>query len=59
MNLRVETITPYVPGFSSLKAESIDLGFNMLRRLDDNWRNGTNCSISAWRKLWGCFHAIN
>jgi Acetyltransferase (GNAT) family. len=55
LNLRVETITPYVPGFSSLKAESIDLGFNMLRRLDDNWRNGTNCFDLPGEKLLGLF----
>lgn len=55
LNLRVEKITPAIPGFSQLKAESMYLGFNMLRRLDDNWRNGTNRFDLPGEKLLGLF----
>ncbi|MBK0095762.1 GNAT family N-acetyltransferase [Erwinia sp. S63] len=55
LNLRVEKITPDIHGFSQLKAESIELGFNMLRRLDDNWRNGTNRFDLPGEKLLGLF----
>ena len=35
--LLIEPVTPDEPGYIALKAESIALNFNMLRRLEENW----------------------
>lgn len=43
--LLIEPVTPDEPGYISLKAESIALNFNMLRRLDENWLRGA----TGWR----------
>ncbi|WP_045047285.1 GNAT family N-acetyltransferase [Rouxiella chamberiensis] len=42
MNMIIMNITPDKRGFSRLKEESMSNGFNMLRRLEDNWLNGQN-----------------
>ncbi|MFN2882115.1 GNAT family N-acetyltransferase, partial [Escherichia coli] len=36
--LLIEPVTPDEPGYIALKAESIALNFNMLRRLEENWQ---------------------
>lgn len=42
MNMVIENMTPDNKGFSKLKEESMPAGFNMLRRLEENWFNGQN-----------------
>lgn len=39
MNIIIANITPDNKGFMALKAESMAAGFNMLRRLKENWQN--------------------
>lgn len=42
MNILIAKITPDNNGFLALKEESMAAGFNMLRRLEENWLNGQN-----------------
>lgn len=42
MTLNITTITPVVDGFQPLKQASVEEGFNMLRRLEENWLNQHN-----------------
>ena len=42
MNFIIAKITPDDKGFKALKEESMAAGFNMLRRLEENWLNGQN-----------------
>ena len=55
MNVTIEDITPDYSGFLELKAESIAAGFNMLRRLEDNWLNGQNRFDKPGEKLSGFY----
>lgn len=55
MNTVIEKITPDNKGFSFLKAESMAAGFNMLRRLDENWLNGQNRFDKAGENLLGFY----
>lgn len=43
MKTRIESITTACEGFRELQSESMAMGFNMLRRLEENWLNRTNC----------------
>lgn len=54
-HLLLETITPAEPGFIALKAESLSLNFNMLHRLEENWRRGENRFNAPGEKLLGAF----
>lgn len=53
MDLLTATITPATAGFLALMDESIHLRFNMLRRLDENWRSGDNRFDAPGEKLLG------
>ncbi len=55
MKVTIEDITPDCRDFSELKAESIAAGFNMLRRLEDNWLNGQNRFDKPGEKLSGFY----
>lgn len=53
--LLIEPVTPDEPGYIALKAESIALNFNMLRRLEENWQRGENRFNAPGEKLLGAF----
>lgn len=53
--LLIEPVTPDEPGYIALKAESIALNFNMLRRLEENWQRGENRFNAPGEKLLGRF----
>lgn len=53
--LLIEPVTPEEPGYIALKAESIALHFNMLRRLEENWQRGENRFNAPGEKLLGAF----
>ncbi|MDY1037485.1 GNAT family N-acetyltransferase [Lelliottia sp. CFBP8978] len=53
--LLIEPVTPDEPGYIALKAESIALNFNMLRRLEENWLRGENRFNAPGEKLLGAF----
>lgn len=53
--LLIEPVTPDEPGYIALKAESIALRFNMLRRLEENWQRGENRFNAPGEKLLGRF----
>ncbi len=55
MNIIIANITPDNKGFLELKAESMAAGFNMLRRLEENWLNGQNRFDKAGEKLLGFY----
>lgn len=55
MNIIITNITPASKGFLALKSESISAGFNMLRRLEENWLNRQNCFDKPGEKLSGFF----
>ncbi len=51
--LLIEPVTPDEPGYIALKAESIALNFNMLRRLEENWQRGENRFNAPGESCWG------
>ena len=53
--LLIEPVTPDEPGYIALKAESIALNFNMLRRLEESWQRGENRFNAPGEKLLGAF----
>ncbi len=55
MNIIIANITPDTPGFFALKAESMAAGFNMLRRLEENWLSRQNRFDKPGEKLAGAF----
>ena len=55
MKTRIESITTACEGFRELQSESMAMGFNMLRRLEENWLNRTNCFDKPGEKLSGFF----
>ena len=55
MNIIITNITPDNPGFGELKAESMAAGFNMLRRLEENWLSGQNRFDKPGEKLSGFY----
>ncbi|EMK7763801.1 TPA: GNAT family N-acetyltransferase [Yersinia enterocolitica] len=55
MNNIIANITPENKGFLELKVESMSAGFNMLRRLDENWLNGQNHFDKAGENLLGFY----
>lgn len=55
MNIVITNITPDNPGFGELKAESMAAGFNMLRRLEENWLSGQNRFDKPGEKLSGFY----
>lgn len=42
MDIKFASLTPNSPGFIELRSQSMAEGFNMLRRLEENWLSGHN-----------------
>lgn len=55
MTITLANITPDSQGFVTLQTQSMAAGFNMLRRLEENWRNGQNRFDKPGEKLAGAF----
>ncbi|MBU4682512.1 GNAT family N-acetyltransferase [Cedecea davisae] len=55
MNTQFTSITPDCQEFAELRAQSIAAGFNMLRRLDENWQSGLNRFDRPGEKLLGAY----
>lgn len=53
--LRIMLVTPDNKGFASLKAQSVEEHYNMLRRLEANWLSGENRFDLPGEKLLGVF----
>ncbi|MBU9809776.1 MULTISPECIES: GNAT family N-acetyltransferase [Yersiniaceae] len=53
MDIQLINVTPDSPGFAELKSQSMAEGFNMLRRLEDNWLSGQNRFDRPGEKLIG------
>ena len=53
MDIQLTNVTPDSPGFAELKSQSMAEGFNMLRRLEDNWLSGQNRFDRPGEKLIG------
>jgi len=53
MNIHLTNITPDCPGFAELRSQSMAEGFNMLRRLEENWLSGQNRFDRPGEKLIG------
>jgi len=55
MNIHYARITPDSTGFGPLKSQSIAGGFNMLRRLEENWLSGDNRFDRPGESLMGAY----
>jgi len=55
MDIHFADITPDSPGFLALRAQSMAEGFNMLRRLNENWLSGHNRFDRPGEKLIGAY----
>lgn len=55
MDIQFANLTPYSLGFVALKSQSMAEGFNMLRRLEDNWLSGHNRFDKPGEKLIGAY----
>jgi GNAT superfamily N-acetyltransferase len=55
MDIKFSTFTPNSLGFAELRSQSLAEGFNMLRRLEENWLSGDNCFDRPGEKLIGAF----
>lgn len=55
MTITLANITPDRQGFAALQTQSMAAGFNMLRRLEENWRSGQNRFDKPGEKLLGAF----
>lgn len=55
MDIQFAKITPDSTGFGPLKSQSIAGGFNMLRRLEENWLSGHNRFDRPGEKLMGAY----
>lgn len=55
MTITLASITPDTQGFVALQSQSMVTGFNMLRRLEENWRSGQNRFDKPGEKLVGAF----
>jgi len=53
MDIQLTNVTPDSPGFAELRSQSMAEGFNMLRRLEDNWLSGHNRFDKPGEKLIG------
>ena len=53
MDIQLTNVTPESAGFAELKSQSMAEGFNMLRRLEDNWLSGLNRFDGPGEKLIG------
>lgn len=53
MDIQLTNVSPDSPGFAELKSQSMAEGFNMLRRLEDNWLSGKNRFDRPGEKLIG------
>lgn len=53
MDIQLTSVTPDSPGFAELRSQSMAEGFNMLRRLEDNWLSGLNRFDRPGEKLIG------
>ncbi|WP_442892738.1 GNAT family N-acetyltransferase [Cedecea sp. AS113] len=53
--LRIMLVMPDNKGFASLKAQSVEEQYNMLRRLEANWLSGENRFDLPGEKLLGVF----
>lgn len=51
----IAKMTPDQKGFLALKTESMASGFNLLRRLEENWLNGQNRFDKPEEKLFGFY----
>ena len=54
MDIQLTSVTPDSPGFAELRSQSMAEGFNMLRRLEDNWLSGHNRFDRPGEKLIRC-----
>ncbi|MCT4707655.1 GNAT family N-acetyltransferase [Enterobacteriaceae bacterium H16N7] len=55
MDICFTNITPLTLGFAELRTQSISSGFNMLRRLDENWHSCQNRFDRPGEKLLGAW----
>ncbi|EKN5129382.1 GNAT family N-acetyltransferase [Yersinia enterocolitica] len=55
MGIHFANISPDSPGFVELRSQSMAEGFNMLRRLEENWLSGHNRFDRPGEKLIGAF----
>lgn len=55
MNIQFANLTPNSPGFVELRSQSVAEGFNMLRRLEENWLSRQNRFDSPGEKLIGAY----
>jgi GNAT superfamily N-acetyltransferase len=55
MDIQFANLTPHSPEFVELRSQSITEGFNMLRRLEENWRSGYNRFDRPGEKLIGAY----
>lgn len=53
MDIQLTSVTPDSAGFAELRSQSMAEGFNMLRRLEDNWLSGHNRFDRPGEKLIG------
>ena len=55
MDFHFANLTPDSPGFDELRSQSMAEGFNMLRRLEDNWHSRHNRFDRPGEKLIGAY----
>jgi GNAT superfamily N-acetyltransferase len=55
MDIQFANLTPNSPGFVELRSQSMAEGFNMLRRLEENWLSGHNRFERPGEKLIGAY----
>lgn len=55
MDIQLANFTPNSPGFVELRSQSMAEGFNMLRRLEENWLSGHNRFDKPGEKLIGAY----
>ncbi|WP_342755240.1 GNAT family N-acetyltransferase [Pantoea sp. MBD-2R] len=55
MDIQFANLTPNSPGFVELRSQSMAEGFNMLRRLEENWLSGDNRFDRPGEKLIGAY----
>lgn len=55
MDIKFASLTPNSPGFIELRSQSMAEGFNMLRRLEENWLSGNNRFDRPGEKLIGAY----
>lgn len=53
MDIQLTNVIPDSPGFAELRSQSMAEGFNILRRLEDNWLSGQHRFDKSGEKLIG------